>query len=39
LTICRRGVEAIGGKIEVRDMPGTGCIFTVYLPMKRLDAA
>ena len=39
LTICRRGVEAIGGTIKVRDLPGTGCIFTVYLPMKRLDAA
>lgn len=32
LAICRRGIEAIGGSIEVRDMPGKGCVFTVELP-------
>ncbi len=31
LTICRRGVEALGGKIRVRDLPGKGCVFTVEL--------
>ena len=32
LTISRRGVEACGGRIRVRDVPGKGCIFTVDLP-------
>lgn len=25
-------VEAIGGKLRVRDMPGIGCVFTIDLP-------
>jgi len=32
LSISRRGVEASGGKLSVRDIPGTGCVFTVDLP-------
>jgi signal transduction histidine kinase len=32
LTIARRGAEAQGGQIHVRDVPGTGCVFTVELP-------
>ncbi|KAB2887375.1 MAG: HAMP domain-containing histidine kinase [Kofleriaceae bacterium] len=32
LTIARRSVEASGGEIRVRDVPGTGCVFTVELP-------
>jgi signal transduction histidine kinase len=32
LTISRRGVEANGGKIYVRNLPGTGCVFTIDLP-------
>jgi signal transduction histidine kinase len=32
LTISRHGVEANGGRISVRDLPGTGCIFTIDLP-------
>ena len=32
LTISRRGVEACGGGVRVRDVPGTECIFTVDLP-------
>jgi signal transduction histidine kinase len=32
LTICRRSVETIGGVLSVRNMPGTGCVFTVDLP-------
>ncbi|MEO8698810.1 MAG: HAMP domain-containing sensor histidine kinase [Kofleriaceae bacterium] len=35
LAICRRGVEAIGGKIEVHDHPGVGCTFVVDLPRAR----
>jgi signal transduction histidine kinase len=33
LSICRRGAEAIGGTIQVRDLPGKGCVFTVELPV------
>ncbi|HYI86960.1 MAG TPA: HAMP domain-containing sensor histidine kinase, partial [Burkholderiales bacterium] len=32
LSICRRSVEANGGLLSVRDMPGTGCVFTIDLP-------
>lgn len=32
LTICRRSVEANGGVLNVRNMPGFGCVFTVSLP-------
>jgi len=32
LPISRRGVEANGGKLAVRNLPGTGCVFTIELP-------
>lgn len=32
LTISRRGIEASGGKLSVRDLLGKGCIFTIELP-------
>jgi signal transduction histidine kinase len=32
LSIARRGVEANGGILSVRDMPGIGCVFTIDLP-------
>ena len=32
LVICRRSVEANGGTLRVRDVPGTGCVFTIDLP-------
>jgi signal transduction histidine kinase len=32
LSISLKGVEASGGEIHVRDLPGTGCVFTVDLP-------
>jgi signal transduction histidine kinase len=32
LSISRRSIEAIGGELRVRDVPGIGCIFTVDLP-------
>ena len=32
LSISRRGVEASGGKLSVRDLPGVGCVFTIDLP-------
>lgn len=32
LSISRRSVEANGGELRVRDVPGTGCVFTIDLP-------
>ena len=32
LDICRRSVEANNGILRVRDVPGTGCVFTIDLP-------
>jgi signal transduction histidine kinase len=32
LSISRKSVEADGGQIRVRDIPGVGCVFTVDLP-------
>jgi signal transduction histidine kinase len=32
LSISRRSVEADGGEIHVRDMPGVGCVFSIDLP-------
>lgn len=32
LAISRKGVEDSGGAIQVRDIPGKGCVFTVDLP-------
>jgi hypothetical protein len=34
LAISRRGVEESGGKLHLRDLPGTGCVFTVDLPRR-----
>lgn len=32
LTISRRSIEANGGTLEARDVPGVGCVFTINLP-------
>jgi len=32
LSISRRAAEAMGGGLRVRDVPGTGCVFTIDLP-------
>lgn len=32
LAICRRSVEANHGILSVRDVPGSGCVFTIDLP-------
>jgi signal transduction histidine kinase len=32
LDVSRCGIEANGGELTVRDVPGTGCIFTINLP-------
>ena len=33
LFVSRKGVEASGGVLRVRDRPGTGCVFTIDLPL------
>jgi signal transduction histidine kinase len=33
LTISRRAIEADGGTLKVRDIPGKGCVFTVEMPL------
>ncbi len=38
LTYCRRAIEANNGQVHVRDMPGSGCLFTVDLPLASLEA-
>lgn len=35
LSIAKRSVEASGGALKVRDVPGVGCIFTMDLPRER----
>ena len=32
LSICRSSVEANNGILRVRNVPGTGCVFTIDLP-------
>ena len=39
LSISRRTVEANGGTLSVRDLPGTGCIFTIALPAAECASA
>ncbi|HEY2941463.1 MAG TPA: HAMP domain-containing sensor histidine kinase [Vicinamibacteria bacterium] len=39
LAIARQGVSANGGEINVRNIAGRGCIFTVELPRLPVDAA
>jgi signal transduction histidine kinase len=38
LDICRRGVESSNGTLRVRDVPGSGCVFTIDLPRARVRA-
>lgn len=39
LAISREAVEANGGTIDVRDLPGHGCVFSVELPRAAVVAA
>jgi signal transduction histidine kinase len=32
LSICQRNVEANDGVLRVRDIPGSGCVFSIDLP-------
>jgi signal transduction histidine kinase len=36
LSIARRSVEADGGTLTARDVPGAGCVFTIELPQRSL---
>ena len=36
LSIARRNIEADGGTLGVRNVPGTGCVFTINLPRHTL---
>ena len=38
LSISRRGVEANGGKLSVRNLAGKGCVFTIDLPQRALQS-
>ncbi|MEA3139751.1 MAG: hypothetical protein QOK23_1920, partial [Gammaproteobacteria bacterium] len=35
LDICRRSVEANNGFLRVRDVPGSGCVFSIDLPLSQ----
>ena len=37
LSIARRNVEADGGVLNVRDVAGIGCVFTIDLPLRTLQ--
>jgi signal transduction histidine kinase len=32
LDICRRSLDAMNGELRIRDLPGSGCVFTIDLP-------
>jgi signal transduction histidine kinase len=38
LAFCRWGAEADGGRLYARNLPGTGCVFTVDLPRSSVPA-
>ena len=39
LAIARNSIEADFGTLSVRDIPGTGCVFTIAMPLHLLEAA
>jgi signal transduction histidine kinase len=39
LAICRRSVEASNGVLQVRDIPHSGCVFTIDLPRYQMPGA
>jgi signal transduction histidine kinase len=36
LSICRRSIESNNGVLTVRDIAGSGCVFTIELPRHTL---
>lgn len=39
LSICQRSVQANNGVLSVRDVPGSGCVFTIDLPRHTLPSS
>jgi signal transduction histidine kinase len=39
LAISREAIEADGGRISLRDIPGKGCVFTVEMPLAAAEPA
>jgi signal transduction histidine kinase len=39
LSIARRAVEANGGQLQIRNLPGAGCIFTIDLPRRPRESS
>ena len=39
LSIARKAVRAHGGEISVRNMPGTGCVFVIDIPLAPAETA
>jgi signal transduction histidine kinase len=39
LSMCRRSVQANNGVLSVRDVPGSGCVFTIDLPRHTLPSS
>ena len=39
LSIARRAVRTHGGEIRIRNMPGTGCVFIIDLPLAAAESA
>jgi signal transduction histidine kinase len=37
LAVSRKGIEAMGGTLGVRDLPGKGCVFSIDLPRMPAD--
>jgi len=35
--IARKSIEEDGGTLSVRDLPGSGCVFTISLPRQMLS--
>jgi hypothetical protein len=39
LSVCLRSVQANNGRLSVRDIPGSGCVFTIDLPRHAMPPA
>jgi signal transduction histidine kinase len=39
LSIARKAIRAHGGDIQIRNMPGTGCVFVIHIPAEATQPA
>jgi signal transduction histidine kinase len=39
LSICLKAVHSIAGELRIRDLPGTGCVFSIELPTQASQSA